>query len=86
MKQCVFPIYVHALHADNNRWVVISSMAYSGNEGAGHCLHIRISPDRNETNLQTCSTHENEDRAIDAPANRKLREQITLNVDAIQEA
>lgn len=86
MKQCVFPIYVHALHPDNNRWVVISSTAYSGNEGVGHCLQIRISLNQDKANLQTCTTHKSKDCAINTPANCKLHEQITLNVEPIQES
>lgn len=60
-------------------------MAYSGNEGVGHCLHIRISPNQNKTNLQAGITHENGDCAINTPVNYKLHEQITLNMEPIQD-
>lgn len=45
-------------------------MAYSGNEGVGHCLHIRISPNQRDATLQTCTALKQE----------KLRYQYTCEL------
>lgn len=60
-------------------------MAYSGNEGVGHCLHIRISPNQRKATLQTCTALKNKNCAINTPVNCKLHEQMTINMETIQE-